>query len=207
MTSRLVTVDLILTVSLRLRRWELLPIFEEGSLEFYASIRELLNHWARQIEEQGLSISLEAIAENATQIYQSFKGEASWERLTQIGDSLIERAREIEGLILNRSMEVLRVPRQKEISNALREGQPVKFAAAAMAVTEDGNSTRAQKLMEKFLTWVCDYAGDAERSLLGDVIEGKRELTTGAVELFKRSDYFRHFNAVYRGTARKRKKK
>jgi hypothetical protein len=199
MISRLITVDLILAVSVRLRQWDQLPIIEEGSLDFYASIRELLNHWAKQIEEQGLSVSLETIAENATQIYQSFKGEASWERLTQIGDSLIERAGEIEGLILNRSMEVLRVPRQKEIAKALQEGERVPFKDAAADITERKNSAEAQNLLKEFLTRLRDRDTDAESDawrLLGDVIEKNRELTTSAVELFKSGPYYPHFKIM-----------
>src|SRR5262249_51176893 len=107
MISRLVTIDLILTLSLRLRQCEPLRISEKCDLDFYAAVRDILNHWARQIEEQGLSVSLETIAENAAQIFRSSKTEALWQHLTQIGDSLIEQARELEVVILNRHVGLL----------------------------------------------------------------------------------------------------
>ena len=206
MTSRLVTVDLILSLSLQLRHWKPLAITEEGSLDFYAAIREMLNRWARQIEAQGLSVSLETIALGALQVLDAAGGERTSGRLEQIGDELIERAREIEGMILNRSIELVSVPVQHEIAKALKHGESVKFSEAADNITGLKNSTEARNLAKEFLAWVGHYAGDAERSLLGEIIEEKRELTTSAVELFKSRNYFPFFNAVYRHNARKRRK-
>jgi hypothetical protein len=203
MTSRLVTVDLILSLSLRLRQWEPLPMTEAGSLDFYTYVREMLNRWATQLEMQGLSVSLGTIAENAVQVYQRSEGEPSWPRLINIGDQLIERAREIEGIILNRSAQLLSVPIQEEIAKALTEGEPVKFTQAAADIVTLRNSTKplknpteARNRLKEFLTWIRDYARDDERSLINDVIEEKRELTTSAVELFKRRDYFPFFNGL-----------
>jgi hypothetical protein len=207
MTSRLVSVDLILTVSLRLRQFKLLPILEDGALDFYTNVREVLNHWAKQIESQGLAVSLETIAENAAQILIIAKTELLWERLAQIGDSLIEQAREIEMLILNRSVELMYIPEGQEISKAFREGKLVSFKQAVADVVRKRrdstkppkNSTDAKNSFKDFLRWVLDYAGEPERSLLVDIIDKEQELSTGAVELFKSRNYFPLFNALYRG--------
>ena len=152
MTSRLVTVDLILSLSLQLRQWEQLSIAEEGSLDFYTSIRQVLNDWATQIEEQGLAVQLETIAESAVQIYRNSNGEGSMERLITIGDKLIERAREIEAMILIRSVELLHLPIQKEIAKALKEGESVKFRKAADDITVLKNPTDAKDRLKEFLT-------------------------------------------------------
>ena len=205
MISRLVTVDLILSTSLRLQKSTVFPITEE-QLAFYGAIRDLLNGWARKIEGRGLAVQLGTIIESALRVYLAGTETPAntWMNdLMSIGDQLIQRAGEIEGHILNRSAELLFAPIQEEIAKALTEGDPVKFTQAATDIVTLRNSTKplknpteARNRLKEFLTWIRDYASDDERSLIDDVIKEKRELTTSAVELFKRRDYFPFFNGL-----------
>ena len=67
MISRLVTVDLLLTMSECLR---LLPQYRElDSTGMYKVCEPVLNGWAKRIEAEGLSVSLGAITENALKSY------------------------------------------------------------------------------------------------------------------------------------------
>jgi hypothetical protein len=208
MISRLVTVDLILTTSLRLRQWKLLPFTDE--LELYATVREILNDWARNIEGLSINVSLGTIAENAVQLYHYSEGEPSWPRLINIGDQLIERAREIEGYILNRSPGLLFAPIQEEIAKAFKEGKAVSFTEAAMDITVLENPSEATGRLKEFLTWlrdqiVCDVESKAYQ-LLNDAVAQQNSLTTSAIELFKTHDYFPFFDSVfYGGRAEKRR--
>ncbi len=196
MTSRLVTVDLILTTSLRLQQ-SLYPITEE-QLSFYRSIREILDGWARQIEAQGLAVRLETIAENALEICLT-SAEAGSNDLAQIGDQLIERAREIESLTLNRWVDLLSAPAREELAKALKGGEPVSFKVAAMDITSLKNVTEARDRLKEFLTWLDNWyareGGSEASSLLNDIIGENRPLTTTAVELFK-NRYFPTFEAI-----------
>jgi hypothetical protein len=187
MTSRMVTVDLILEVSLGLRDWELLPFTEEES-RLYESVKMILNGWAKQIEEQGLAVRLETIARNAVEIFRNSEGDNSWVRLSSFGDQLLERAREIEELILNRSSELGQIPRQEEITKALKEGNPVEFRDAALDITGLKNSGEARTRLEELLTLLRDWdthAGSEAWNLINDVVNKKRELTTSSVALVK----------------------
>jgi hypothetical protein len=122
MTSRLVTVDLILTVLLQLSEWQLLPITEE-ELQRCGKLREILVAWSKQIEAQRLGVSLDAIAENALQVFRHTEGEKSWERLISIGERVIERARELELLDPGRSAEVGEALIREEMAKALKQGK------------------------------------------------------------------------------------
>ena len=204
MTSRMVTVDLILEVSLRLTQYKLAPITKED-FELYDCVKGILNGWAKQIEDQGLLVSLETIAENAVAVYYHSKGELSWQRLMGIGDQLIDRAREIDELILNRWSELVRIPREKEIVQALKEGKDVEFKDAAHELIGLKNVTDERERLREFVELVryCDtHPGSEAWHLLNGVVVGQK-LTTGFVELLK--EYLPRLKVLR--DAEKRKKK
>ncbi len=190
MTSRLVTVDLILTTAVRLQRSALYPPTED-QLAFYGWIRELLNRWAKQIERRELAVQLETIAENALRLYSVGAEAASttWaDDLEKIGYQLIDRAREIESLTLNRSA-FLYVPEQEVMVRALKEGERVDFSKAAMLVTGDTNSTRAKPRFKEFLKWVLgDWIAERESEawrLFNEILVEEKQLTSNAIEYLK----------------------
>jgi hypothetical protein len=209
MTSRLVTVDLILATSLRLRNWKLLPVTTEEQV-LYGNVRHLLDGWAKQIETQGLAISLDTIAENAWQIYRRSKKKDSWDIFFEIGSQLISRAREIEIQDQSRLMDLVDVPAREEIIKALAEGERITFKKAALELTVLTHSTEAQARLEKFLTWVRDsiarYPDTKAYQILSDVIAARAPLTTSAIKLFKTRRYFPSFDEFYYlGRAEKRR--
>ncbi|MFY9984974.1 MAG: hypothetical protein WAK31_09450 [Chthoniobacterales bacterium] len=209
MTSRLVTVDLILTTSLRLRNWKLLPMTKEEWV-FYANVREVLNGWAKQIETQGLAISLDTIAENAWQIYRKSKKKDSWDHFFEIGNQLIGRAREIEMQEVDRLTDLVNVPAREEIIKTLARGERITFKKAALELTVLTNPSDAQERLEKFLTWVRNsiarYPDSKAYQMLSDVIIARAPLTISAIKLFKTRRYFPSFDEVYYlGRAEKRR--
>jgi hypothetical protein len=209
MTSRLVTVDLILATSLRLRNWKLLPMTNEEWV-LYTKVREILDGWAKQIETQGLAISLDTIVENAWQIYCRSKKKDSWDHFVEIGSQLIGRAREIEMQELDRLMDLVNVPAREEIIKALAEGERVTFKKAALELTVLTHSTDAQERLKRFLTWVRDsiarYPDSRAYQMLSDVITARAPLTTSAIKLFKTRRYFPSFDEFYYfGRAEKRR--
>jgi hypothetical protein len=150
MISRLVTVDLVLTMSQRLR---LLPELNECGCEaLYEVCIKVLNGWAKRIETEGLNVSLDSIAENAL---SHFLLPTNTEWLPDIGDKLIDWASRIESSLCGeRWIQPFAVQRLQDLENAVRTGKPIEWFEAAKRITELANSTDASNRLQEFFTWL-----------------------------------------------------
>jgi hypothetical protein len=117
MISRLVTVDLILTVFQRLHQ---LPEFSDLERTELVEISKLiLNEWAMRIESEGLSVSLEAILQNAFLFFT--QPDAPINLLLDYGDQLIDCAGRIESLLAaERVVQPDQTQSLQELENAVR---------------------------------------------------------------------------------------
>ena len=178
MISRLVTVDLLLTMAERLR---LLPQYRElDSIALYKECKSVLNGWAKRIEAEGLSVSLGAISENAL---KSLRPD-NQSLLASIGDRLIDSAGEIELLLCgDRLTQSLKTSGLPKLENAANSGNPLPWGEAAKKITGLENVTDAgrklQQLFGHLLTWDNPEEGSAYPKLL---TEGINETKPGIPE-------------------------
>ena len=211
MISRLVTVDLILTVSLRVCERELLPITTD-EFQLYRDILRVLDGWAKTIERQGLAVSLETIATNAVEMAPKDYPTALHPLMGLIatGYELISRSRDIESyLSFDRSLALLKQPTESEITLALNDHEFIGFKDAAAQITGLERSADGQKLLKEFLDWFRDNFTDGSseaRTLLDEVISGDRRMTKAAVRLFLEGGHFDNWDLTYRtGKAKERR--
>jgi hypothetical protein len=190
MISRLVTVDLLLTMSERLR---LLPQYRELDwAALYEVCESVLNGWAKRIEAEGLSVSLGAISENAL---KSFSRPDNQSLLTSIGDRLIDSAGEIEWLLCAKRM-TQSLKTGVLLENAANSGNPLPWGEAAKKITGlEKNVTNAGRKLQQFfghlLSWDNPEEGSAYRKLLTEGINGTKpvipeQLVPKLKELFLR---------------------
>ena len=179
MISRLVTVDLLLTMAERLR---LLPQYRELDwAALYKECKFVLNGLAKRIEAEGLSVSLGAISENALTSYSLQDNQSP---LALIGDRLIDSAGEIELLLCgDRLTQSLKTSGLPKLENAANSGNPLPWGEAAKKITGLENVTDAgrklQQLFGHLLTWDNPEEGSAYRKLL---TEGINETKPGIPE-------------------------
>ena len=162
MISRLVTVDLLLTVSQRLRQ---LPEYRNLDVkELYDISMLILNEWAQRIEREGLSVSLRAIVENAFLVFQA---DASIGSLLDLANQLIDCAGRIESLL---SGERLVRPAQtqslQELENAVGDKASIEWFAGAKQIIGIANSTDAANTLKEALTWLLNDRDPPANSLL-----------------------------------------
>jgi len=163
--SRLVTVDLVLTVSHRLSLEA-----KDPSLPYYEAAIQILNGWAKRIESEGLAVSLDAISENAL---LRFSMPDNTSELRDIGNDLIERTKHIELLLT-----LGRLANQKPLEDWENAAQPVNLVEwfqAAKQITGLKNSTDASHRLQKLCVWTLDFEpkeGSALRKLLDEAVNG-----------------------------------
>ena len=166
MISRLVTVDLVLTVSHRLSLEA-----KDPSLPYYEAAIQILNGWAKRIESEGLAVSLDAISENAL---LRFSMPDNTSELRDIGNDLIERTKHIELLLT-----LGRLANQKPLEDWENAAQPVNLVEwfqAAKQITGLKNSTDASHRLQKLCVWTLDFEpkeGSALRKLLDEAVNGE----------------------------------
>jgi len=164
--SRLVTVDLVLTVSHRLSLEA-----KDPSLPYYEAAIQILNGWAKRIESEGLAVSLDAISENAL---LRFSMPDNTSELRDIGNDLIDSAEHIELILALR-----RIANQKPLKdweNAAQPVNPVEWFEAAKQITDLKNSTDASHRLQKLCVWTLDFEpkeGSALRKLLDEAVNGE----------------------------------
>jgi hypothetical protein len=176
MISRLVTVDLILTMSERLH---LVPRCRDLELrQLYDVSTPILNRWAKRIEAEGLSVSLSAITENAL-VYFSLPNNQS--ELADIGDRIITCAGQVESLLCGeRSMRLLmQTTLLQELENAAKSGNSIEWVEAAREITtakknQTNASERLQKYFRLLLTWDKAEDGSPYRDLLTKGVNGEK---------------------------------
>jgi hypothetical protein len=153
MISRLVTVDLILMMSQRLHQFP--GIQGTDPLVLYDICRSVLNEWARRIESDGLSVSLNAIAENALFLFSLPNNQRG---LIDLGNDLINRARDIEEhLGLKRYLSLGQPPLLAKLEKAARTSGTLKWFDAAKRVMDLKNSTDASEQLRSLLEWLPRY--------------------------------------------------
>jgi hypothetical protein len=172
MISRGVTVDLLLTMSERLR---LLPKYRElDRVALYEMCKPVLKEWARRIEALELSVSLGAISQNALTCYSLPDNQFE---LAEIGDRLIDSAVQIESFICaERMTRLLKTTSLLELENLAKSGNEVPWTKAVMQITGLKNATEAGNKLKQFfqhlLVWDNPEEGFAYRKLLTDGVNG-----------------------------------
>jgi hypothetical protein len=162
MISRLVTVDLILTMSERLH---LVPRCRDLELrQLYDVSTPILNRWAKRIEAEGLSVSLSAITENAL-VYFSLPDNKS--DLDKIGDQMIDCAGQIELFLYGeRSIQPAKITLLQELEKAARAEESVDWFDGAKQIANVINQTEAADTLKEAFTWVLNYADLPDNSIL-----------------------------------------
>jgi hypothetical protein len=190
--SPLITVDLILTLSQRLRR---LPECSESDLkDLYKQSKLLLNYLARKINEEGLTVSLGAIVESIF-LDVNFQQEPSINLLLNTADDLIEAAGNCEFFLscdrfphLARSQNHL-----TELENALKDQQRSRWFSGAKQIVDVVNPSDASNTLKEALKWFLNFFGPINpleypvlREFLDEAIDGKEpNIPGGIVALFR----------------------
>jgi len=137
---------------------------------------QVLNRWAKRIETEGLSVSLDSIAENALLSFSlpdNADQLANIGELANIGDRLIDSAAQIESLLCTERMtQSLRTMVLPELENAANSGNPRPWGETAKEITGLANGTHAARKLQRFcgqlLIWDNPPQGSAYRKLLSD---------------------------------------
>jgi hypothetical protein len=150
MISRLVTVDLILMMSLRL--YQVPKMQGSDPLVLYDVCMLVLNQWAKRIEKEGLSVSLQTVTENSLSLFLSSSDQRE---LIDIGHDEINRAKDIEEkLSLGRVIGLGSFAQLEKLEQAARSGDRVKWSEAAKKIMGVKNSTEAKRRLQRFCVWL-----------------------------------------------------
>jgi hypothetical protein len=190
MIPKRVTVDLILTVFERVSSLVESEEFTTRELCYYSV--NLLSQWERTIEAQGLSVSLEAIVENAFRRLGRSKNPSA--TLLEIGMQLIEKSAHIETLLFGeRFSQPGRLENLAELEQALKDKQLLDWFSGAKRIIGVVNSTNASDALRAALKWFLDFSGPVSpfenpvlRRFLDEAIGGQKPDIPGAfADLFE----------------------
>jgi hypothetical protein len=144
MISRLITVDLLLTVSYRLA--QLSECKGRDIKELYDISKPILNEWAQRIEREGLSVSLQAIVENTFLFAQP---NTSVDSLRIRGHDVIGCAGQVELFLCERGGQPMQIQWLEQFETAVNDKQTVEWFEGAKQITELKNSTQASDNLKK----------------------------------------------------------
>jgi hypothetical protein len=189
--SRLVTVDLVLTTCERLRQ---LPEYNGlDPKQLYDQAISILKDWAHDIETRSLTVSLDAIVENA--FWKLPQTGPRADALLDIGKQLIDSAGDYQFFLSgDRSVQPYQTAFRQELEAALKDTVTVEWFIAAKEITMLKNSTDASAALRACLAWLPDYvlaAGDSFlRQELNQFLGGKKHHIPKAFVTRLRETYY-----------------
>jgi hypothetical protein len=195
MISRLVTVDLLLTVSQRLG--QLSECKGRDLKELYDISKPILNEWAQRIEREGLSVSLEAIVENAFLITQP---NTSIDSLRNMGHDVIGCAGQVEFFLSERGGQSVQIQWLQEFETAVNDERKAVWFEGAKEITGLKNSTEASDNLKKAFAWFLKTENLPEDSplqkFLTEASNGQEpDIPLALVSLFQ--DYYQRMRKLW----------
>jgi hypothetical protein len=196
MISRLVTVDVLLTVCQHLGQ---LPECKGRDLkELYDISKPILNEWAQRIEREGLSVSLQAIIENTFLFTQP---NTSIKSALDLGHQMIDCAGRLESFLCERGGQSFQIQWLQEFETAVNDERTVEWFKGAKEITGVKNPTDASDNLKKALAWFLKVETPPKnsplRNFLSEATNGKRpDIPLAFVSLF-RDGYYLRFRKLF----------
>ena len=188
MISRLVTIDLVVTVITRVHG-QILAEERIDPVDLLQPALDILNQWALKIESSGTAVSLDCILFNV--LWLKTLPQYADSDILELGLQLITNAAQFNSLLeLKRMAENPPSPLSETMEKALKSGRKLTFHQAAKVVTGLANSTEAANRFFEFLVWFQSWTPDSEKvkgfvtKIVSDFNRGEKAKASTITELF-----------------------
>jgi hypothetical protein len=188
MISRLVTIDLVVTVITRVHG-QILAEERIDPVDLLQPALDILNQWALKIESSGTAVSLDCILFNV--LWLKTLPQYADSDILELGLQLITNAAQFNSLLeLKRMAENPPSPLSETMEKALKSGRKLTLHQAAKVVTGLANSTEAANRFFEFLVWFQSRTPDSEKvkgfvtKIVSDFNRGEKAKASTITELF-----------------------